>query len=199
MVETAEKFSLIRDAAHLLSTKAHEGGHGTICGLSSVESGFLNLSAPSFSDFDHKDLASLFVATDLFTRLEGPFWVNIRGLGLSYSIGLRQDCEEGLITFTLFKSTNIVGAFSKALELVRGTADGTIPLTQVDLDTSISGAIFSVVSREDTMQHAATHSCYDVFRKTDSGYNARSVSCSSNCIYSFLSFCDSTFSNSSRF
>jgi Zn-dependent M16 (insulinase) family peptidase len=81
-----------------------------VCGVAAVESGFLLQSTPCIVDFNHPDLAAIMVFIEYLTCLEGPFWKQIRGLGLSYSYSISVDAEQGKLTFMLFKSTNVAGA-----------------------------------------------------------------------------------------
>lgn len=54
-----------------------------VMSLSAIESSFLCVSAPGVGAYD-PDHASLAVAIEYLTALEGDFWVKIRGAGLAY-------------------------------------------------------------------------------------------------------------------
>ncbi|KAK3280044.1 hypothetical protein CYMTET_12104 [Cymbomonas tetramitiformis] len=137
---------------HLLLSEGMRGGKtsGRICGVSSVESGFLYQCTPCISSFDDKDLAPVMVFIEYLICLEGPFWKQIRGQGLSYSYGITVRPDEGLLYFSLFKSTNVPAAYSKAEDIVKGYISGSTPLEQVMLDTAVSTCVYNVVSREST-------------------------------------------------
>jgi len=59
------------------------GGEGAVVALSAIESGFLNIIAPGVTAYD-PNRAALLVAIEYLTALEGPFWVKLRGAGLTY-------------------------------------------------------------------------------------------------------------------
>ena len=69
-------------ASSVLKEKS-SGGEGAIVALSAIESGFLNIIAPGVMAYD-PNRAALLVAIEYLTALEGPFWVKLRGAGLTY-------------------------------------------------------------------------------------------------------------------
>jgi len=146
-----------------------------VCAVASVESGFLLQSTPCVTDFDHADLPAIMVFNEYLTCLEGPFWKQIRGLGLSYSYSIMVDPHDGDLTFQLFKSTNLAGAYEKARSIVTEYVSGETPLSQMMLDTAISTSIFAVVNREDTPLAAAGEAFRNYFRGVEPGYNARLI------------------------
>ena len=59
-----------------------------VASLSAVETHFLTASAPGLGPYS-ADHASLLVAIEHLTALEGDFWVKLRGAGLTYSYSIR--------------------------------------------------------------------------------------------------------------
>ena len=59
-----------------------------VASLSAVETHFLTASAPGLAPYS-PDHASLLVAIEHLTALEGDFWVKLRGAGLTYSYSIR--------------------------------------------------------------------------------------------------------------
>jgi Zn-dependent M16 (insulinase) family peptidase len=165
-------------AAAALSPAAAQGGWARLLGNNAVESGFLSACAPGPAGWHNADVAPLMVATELLTQLEGPFWKQIRGLGLAYSYGISLQPEEGLIYFTLFKAAHVAKAYGTAAEIVRAfvAAPPDSPLFAVDaVENAISSAIFSVLNREATPATAGSQALLSYFRATGSGHNARPV------------------------
>jgi Zn-dependent M16 (insulinase) family peptidase len=163
-------------ASAALSPAAAQGGWARLLGNSAVESGFLSACAPGPAGWHNADVAPLMVATELLTQLEGPFWKQIRGLGLAYSYGISLQPEEGLVFFTLFKAAHVAKAYGTAAEIVRAfvAAPADSPL-YADVENAISSAIFSVLNREATPAAAGSQALLSYFRATGSGHNARLV------------------------
>lgn len=62
-------------ASSVLRTQG-EGGEGAVCALSAIESGFLTITAPGIDAYNpHR--ASLLLAIEYLTALEGDFWVRL--------------------------------------------------------------------------------------------------------------------------
>jgi len=146
---------------------------GKVCALSSVDSGFLTMTSPfevSFTELD--TIAHMTVFNEVCCCLEGPFWKQVRGLGLAYSYGMRLDVEEKCLRFNLFKSGHLSKAFATAESIVRGFTSGATPLEQTAVETAISTCVYTVLAREQTVTDAATQSLFSHFRGYDeAAYN----------------------------
>lgn len=90
-----------------LSDVGRSGGKGVICGVSSVESGYLELSGPAVDAWTHADVAPVLVAAEMLQALEGPFWREIRGNGYAYGAHLSLKIEQGLLCFNLYRSNQV--------------------------------------------------------------------------------------------
>ena len=97
--------------------KKSSGGEGAVVALSAVESGFLNIIAPGIKAYD-ANRASLLVAIEYLTALEGDFWVKLRGAGLTYSYSIGDSTDSGLLKFSLFKCTDVPAAFETASNII---------------------------------------------------------------------------------
>ena len=97
--------------------KQSSGGEGAVVALSAVESGFLNIIAPGIRAYD-ANRASLLVAIEYLTALEGDFWVKLRGAGLTYSYSIGDSTDSGLLKFSLFKCTDVPAAFETASNII---------------------------------------------------------------------------------
>ncbi|KAL7526503.1 hypothetical protein ACHAXR_003322, partial [Thalassiosira sp. AJA248-18] len=111
------------------------GGEGAVCSLSAIESGFLNIIAPGIQAYD-PNRASLLVAIEYLTALEGDFWVKLRGAGLTYSYSIGDSTDSQLLKFSLFKCTDIPAAFETASDIIAEYASGKAKVAAVGLENA---------------------------------------------------------------
>ncbi|PRP76487.1 hypothetical protein PROFUN_15157 [Planoprotostelium fungivorum] len=156
---------------------------GYIYASGAIETGYLSRSVPSITSFTDPDWAPLLVAIEYLTALEGkafllphltitgPFWKKIRGLGLSYGYSVDASVEDGLLYFSLTKSTDIPKAYSAAAQIVQDIVDGREAIHQVSLECARSTVICATVQREQTMEAAAVQSFFHHLRGAPQDYN----------------------------
>ena len=121
-------------ASSVLSTA--KGGNGVVVGLSGIESGFLNLVLrANLTPYDPKR-AALSVAIEYLTSLEGPFWVKLRGAGLTYSYSIVDSSDSGLIKFSLSKCGDTALAYEAAAKIVSDFASGSTSLSAIGLENA---------------------------------------------------------------
>jgi Zn-dependent M16 (insulinase) family peptidase len=87
--------------------------------------------------------------------MEGPFWKQIRGPGLSYGYTIRPAVEEGLVVFGLSRSVNVWKAYNAAQNILNEYASGKVAFEDAYLDAARSSVLFAFISREETMSDAA--------------------------------------------
>ncbi len=121
------------------------GGEGAVCALSAIESGFMNISAPGIKPYDG-NRASLLVAIEYLTALEGEFWVKLRGAGLTYSYSISDSTDSQLLTFSLYKCTDIPAAFETALNIITDYASGKGNVSEVGLENAKSSLAYQIIS-----------------------------------------------------
>lgn len=121
------------------------GGDGVVCALSAIESGFLNISAPGIKPYDGSR-ASLLVAIEYLTALEGEFWVKLRGAGLTYSYSISDSTDSQLLTFSLYKCTDIPAAFETALNIITEYASGKGKVSAVGLENAKSSLAYQIIN-----------------------------------------------------
>ncbi len=73
-------------------------------GVPGLESAYLVQSMSGPSSYDDAEIAPLLVLIKYLTAMEGVFWKEIRGFGLSYSYDIDLNIDLGLIAFSLYKS-----------------------------------------------------------------------------------------------
>ena len=145
-------------SATCLAPDIASGGWARVVANGAVESGYLTASSAGPSHWEHPDVAPLTVAIELLTQLEGPFWKELRGLGLSYSYNISMSPEEGRLYFSLFKAGHIGNATAAATAIVARYAadDGSQSLfDERSVETACSSAVFAAINRERTPASAA--------------------------------------------
>lgn len=121
-------------ASSVLSTATE--GKGVVVGLSGIESGFLNLVLrANLQPYDPKR-AALSVAIEYLTSLEGPFWVKLRGAGLTYSYSIVESSDSGLIKFSLSKCGDTALAYEAAAKIVSDFASGSTSVSAIGLENA---------------------------------------------------------------
>lgn len=86
---------------------------GQTLGLGCIEGAFLCHVVSCPIDINHDAYIPLALFMQYLTQLEGPFWRQIRGQGLSYGYNLYVNLNEQLIYFTLYRATNVIAAFKQ--------------------------------------------------------------------------------------
>ncbi|EGG21067.1 hypothetical protein DFA_00940 [Cavenderia fasciculata] len=74
--------------------------------------------ALDYSQVITKEYASLVVATNYFTQMEGPIWKLLRGSGYCYSPDLSVEVEEGFLIFKCHRSSDPNMAFKISKDIV---------------------------------------------------------------------------------
>uniref|UniRef100_S4REB2 Uncharacterized protein n=1 Tax=Petromyzon marinus TaxID=7757 RepID=S4REB2_PETMA len=156
-------------------TQGHEhllpmGQTGILIGVGSVESSYVMESTPCITDYTHPDLPAIMVFIEYLTALEGPMWRQLRGLGLAYHYSMLAVPSQGLLFFSLYKSSHPVSAYKHAKEILDEFVLGATPWDPVILESSISSVIFEIIERETTVSEASLQSLLSSFRKMDNNY-----------------------------
>jgi len=86
---------------------------------------------------------------------EGYLWRAIRGSGLAYGASISTDREAGLLTFSLYRSSNSMQAYKEAENVVKGLVEGSIFLEATALDAAKSSIVYSVTRGVSTAGRAA--------------------------------------------
>jgi len=134
------------------------GNQGNILGISAVESAYLIQSTKGPDSFLHPDEAPLLVALEYLTLLEGELWVRLRGKGLCYGFSLNVAIEHSLIYFELSRATHLSQAYLESEAAINAFLSKKIDIIGSTLDSAKSGVLFSVISKEETIESAALQS-----------------------------------------
>ncbi|KAJ6640346.1 hypothetical protein Bhyg_13096, partial [Pseudolycoriella hygida] len=145
--------------------------HGNIIGLDYTETGYLTMSSSGISDYNHKDFVPLTVALKYCAQREGPMYKRVRGFGYTYSVDLKLLPEEGVIQFTLSKSSDIVSAFNESRQIIN-------ELTQPDgkwhptlLESAKNVAISDIVSTVTQVAQIPLAFVMSTFRNVSTNFN----------------------------
>jgi hypothetical protein len=113
----------------------------------------------------------------------------VRGQGLSYGYNLFAQPNEGLLYFTLFKSTNCVAAFNESRSVIvsflftKGVEDFNPSFPQEGqlksdavwdetlFDSAKSSLVFEIVEREKSVGSAVVHCLLSLFKGTPLDYS----------------------------
>ncbi|CAD7951395.1 unnamed protein product [Amoebophrya sp. A25] len=136
--ETKKIFDQLAVPATATSTSSPTG---IIVYASSIESNYLRMQTPCFSDLNHPDVVPLLLACECFVMLEGPFWRKIRGKGLAYNYDLGLSLDNGMLTFVLQKSSNPVSALEEAKNIVRIAIQGKMNSDGAEAGDSVTNLL----------------------------------------------------------
>lgn len=129
-----------------------DGVSGTVVGMGSVDTTIMIHSVESINDHLSPDLPALMLYLQYFTQMEGPLWKQIRGQGLAYSTFILPQPHEGLLSFILFRSSNVVAAYKEARSIIKTRLESCSCSWDENLLASArSSLIFQVIKREQSV------------------------------------------------
>lgn len=100
--------------------------------------------AKTVKGFQHPEYPALRLALEILNASEGFLWRSIRGSGLAYGASVSCDLEAGLLSFTLYRSSNSIEAFNEGAKVVGGLADGSITLEESAVDAGKSSIVYNL-------------------------------------------------------
>ncbi|OCH95812.1 hypothetical protein OBBRIDRAFT_788022 [Obba rivulosa] len=129
-----------------------------VVSLPTIESSYVAHTTKGIQGFTHPDFPAIRVAAEVLNATESFLWRYIRGSGLAYGASVSIDNEAGLLWFNLYRSSNCIEAFKQAATVMKGIADGSIPLDDTTLDAAKSSIVYSVTRTVSTPNRAASAS-----------------------------------------
>ncbi|KAE9411017.1 hypothetical protein BT96DRAFT_952834 [Gymnopus androsaceus JB14] len=126
-----------------------------VMSLPTIESSYVMHTTKGIKGFNHPDYPAFRVALEVLNATESYLWRYIRGSGLAYGAYVSLDVESGLLTFTLYRSSNSIGAFKEASTVLKGLADGSVTLDETTLDAAKSSIVYGVTKTVSTAGRAA--------------------------------------------
>ncbi|EDR15625.1 uncharacterized protein LACBIDRAFT_300739 [Laccaria bicolor S238N-H82] len=126
-----------------------------IMSLPTIESSYVTHTTKGIEGFNHPDYPVLRVALEVLNATESYLWRYIRGSGLAYGAYVSLDVEAGLLSFSLYRSSNSMSAFQEARNVIKGLVDGSIELDVTTLDAAKSSIVYGVTKNVSTAGRAA--------------------------------------------
>ncbi|EKM83806.1 hypothetical protein AGABI1DRAFT_124130 [Agaricus bisporus var. burnettii JB137-S8] len=145
--------ALTRDTLSQLGNKPVK--KAVVMKLPTIESSYVMHSTKVIAGFGREEYPAIRVAMEVLNATEGYLWHYIRGSGLAYGAYISLDVEAGLLTFTLYRSSNSMAGFEEAAKVVKGLVDGTIELDQTVIDSAKSSMVYGVTKGVSTPGRAA--------------------------------------------
>lgn len=159
-----DKDGLLKDLDEIKSsyayhtTQVNKPEHGNMLSLAAIESSYLAQTHPGPTAWDDPDIPPLMVLNEYLTTMEGPFWKQLRGMGLAYSYSIRLRPEQGLLYFVLYKSVSIPKAYQQSQSIIDKFVKREVEFEETGVAAAKSSSIFSIISREETAPAAAAYS-----------------------------------------
>lgn len=142
-----------------------------VIGVSSVESNYLQQFTRCIDDPTHPDLPALRVFINYLTQLEGPLYRQVRGTGLSYHYDIQASVGDGLMYFTLYKSTQLVQAYATVAKIINSHMDGSEEIQDDLLESAKSTSIFEIIRREKSAADKSLQSLLCYVKNLNINYN----------------------------
>ncbi|KAJ2928846.1 hypothetical protein H1R20_g8241, partial [Candolleomyces eurysporus] len=127
----------------------------TVMSLPTIESSFATHTTKGIQGFNDPKYPAARLAQEVLNATESYLWRYIRGSGLAYGAYVSLDQEAGLLSFSLFRSSNSVAAFEEAKKVIKGLVDGSIELDVHTLDAAKSTIVYGVAKGVSTAGRAA--------------------------------------------
>ncbi|KAJ7070954.1 Metalloenzyme, LuxS/M16 peptidase-like protein [Mycena amicta] len=129
-----------------------------VMSLPTIESSYATHSTKAIQGFNHPEYPAFRVALEVLNATESYLWRYIRGSGLAYGAYVALDVESGLLSFSLYRSSNSMDGYIEASKVLKGLVDGSIPLETTTLDAAKSTVVFGVAKNVSTAGRAAAQS-----------------------------------------
>ncbi|KDQ63640.1 hypothetical protein JAAARDRAFT_29668 [Jaapia argillacea MUCL 33604] len=126
-----------------------------VVSLPTIESSFVMHTTKGIQGFGHPEYPALRVALEILNATESYLWRYIRGSGLAYGAYVSLDSEPGLLSFSLYRSSNAIQAFEEAKKVIKGLVDGSIELEETSLDAAKSSIVYNIAKAVSTSSRAA--------------------------------------------
>ncbi|KAJ1515160.1 Presequence protease, mitochondrial [Coelomomyces lativittatus] len=145
-------FSQLND----LGTSPHSLNKSKLLCLSAIESSYLTCISKALPHPSHEDTPALMVASEFFVATEGLFWKQLRGPGLVYGCDLHLDFTTHHLVFSIYRSHDLVGAWTQASKLMTALDVGQLELDPTFLEAAKSSLIYSLTSSVKSSQATAS-------------------------------------------
>uniref|UniRef100_U5EMA1 Putative zn2+-dependent endopeptidase insulinase superfamily n=1 Tax=Corethrella appendiculata TaxID=1370023 RepID=U5EMA1_9DIPT len=172
--ETVNTLTVIPDYK-LINFEKNSRNSGIVVGMGCIESAFLYQASKAINDFNDPDLPALLLFLQYLTQVEGPMWRQIRGQGLSYSYSMMPRPNEGILYFSLYRSTNIIAAYKEAKLITEAQLTPNAKWDENLLESAKSSLIFEIIAREKTVGDLVIQGLLASFKNVPADYNRKLV------------------------
>ncbi|PVF93786.1 hypothetical protein CPB86DRAFT_714671 [Serendipita vermifera] len=115
-----------------------------IVSLANIESSYSAHIARGILGYSNEETPAILVAMGLLNGAELYFWKQIRGAGLAYGASASVDVQNGLTSFSAYRSPNAAKAYLEAKSVVEGLANGTVLFDTLKLEAAKSNYAYSM-------------------------------------------------------
>lgn len=119
-----------------------------ILGLGCIEGAYLVHAVPCPIELNDDAYVPLQLFMQYLTQLEGPFWRQIRGQGLSYGYNMTVKLHSQLLLFALYRATNVIAAFKQFQSITEAQLTDGATWDAELLESARSSLIFEWIERE---------------------------------------------------
>lgn len=98
-------------------------------------------------------------------------WKQIRGLGLSYGYAIYPVVNEGLLYLSFYRSTNLVGAYKEAKNIIENQLKNDATWDETLLDSARSSMIFEIIENEKCVSDVVAQSLLSYFKRVGHDHN----------------------------
>ncbi|KZT72760.1 hypothetical protein DAEQUDRAFT_663389 [Daedalea quercina L-15889] len=143
-----------------------------VVSLPTIESSYASHITKGIQGFVHEERPAVIVAAEVLNATESYLWRYIRGSGLAYGATIYTDLEGGLLSFSLYRTSQYMQAYDQAKSVIQGLVDGSIALEETTLDAAKSSIVYGVTKGVSTPGRAAVASFLNqAFRGVPQNYN----------------------------
>lgn len=153
---TSDPLEPLPTALSRLSAKGSSPGSSAyIIPLPTIDSSFAVSVAHGPSSLLHPSIPSLMVAFAYLEAVEGPLWTAVRGTGLAYGTSFHRNVESGHISFSVYRSPNVLGAFKASKTVVEDYVTERKEFEVLALEGAISSIVLGIANGQASMASAA--------------------------------------------
>ena len=128
--------------------------NNTCVPMASLDTSFLTQITDGPNNFNDADNIYLYILIEYLCTMEGIFWKEIRGEGLSYGYSINFNVETGILSFSLTKSTDVYKAYIKSLNIIK-SFENEFKIDEDKFEAAKSSVIFMIIEQEDNKRSSA--------------------------------------------
>ncbi|KAK6454328.1 mitochondrial processing peptidase [Scheffersomyces xylosifermentans] len=136
-----------------------------------ADSSHLITSSPIPNNYLDEDIFKIALASEILNVVEGPFWKGIRGAGLAYHVSAKRDIETGLLTYTIYRASDIKKAWQTSKSIVEEYGNGKVEIDDLSIENAIASIVNELANGESNSYYAATSKISDnLFKRRGPDY-----------------------------